>query len=504
MGFRIVVAGESQCVSFAECCLLADFLSQNLPDFCFDRVEIKVLDWQAWLRRINLKNKWHHVGSPLIWKEMLMAGSKPYYIGGAPQFLDYCYSYYKFDSLFGSDKFEELLKNSVQLKKKVAIERNLLKNAEINSPVKSSKKAIIVTISGAGNPISRCLLVGLLEMNVCFNSIAKIYIYDENCSEEFMLSLEKEYSFIENIYPGKVVKYVRKIGIALTCSDLLIVLDHVPFENHMVIGEWLYENKKNMDKLSQLINASGSRNMYIVFPNMGPACFNATYLRQIVTITKDHIIVVTSDLGLEILPIAEAITDVPSRNMFCPPVWGFVGINHLVDIRSTIQRYDIFQPYSRFTKVKQSTLKIGSLTPTLRYMEYLMYFDESLWVKVAETKKKYPKGQPWLSKSIAVLNLIKVWFFERNPNDIVNLGLHCNGSFGLKFDGIFSQPARLVNDEWVPASDFLLPKDSQINIYYLEEMAERIMKLQRTDLPPLVPYYPCYCKPKRIKKKNVW
>lgn len=161
---------------------------------------------------------------------MLMAGSKPYYIGGAPQFLDYCYSYYKFDSLFGSDRYEELLKNSIQLKKKVAIERNLLKDADINSPEKSSKKAIVITISGAGDPLSRCLIMGLLEMNVCFNSIAKIYIYDDKCTKEFMLSLEKQYSFIENMYPGKVIKYVHKIGIALTCSDVLIVLDHIPFE----------------------------------------------------------------------------------------------------------------------------------------------------------------------------------------------------------------------------------------------------------------------------------
>lgn len=47
MGFRIVIAGESQCQSFAECCLVADFLRQNLPDFCYDRVEISVIEWQV-------------------------------------------------------------------------------------------------------------------------------------------------------------------------------------------------------------------------------------------------------------------------------------------------------------------------------------------------------------------------------------------------------------------------------------------------------------------------
>lgn len=154
----------------------------------------------------------------------------------------------------------------------------------------------------------------------------------------------------------------------------------------MSIGEWLLANRKIMDRLSLMINASGARSMYIIFPNLGPACYNATILRRKVNITKDHIVVATSDLGLEILPIAAEIAEVQSRNMFCPPVWGFVGINHLVDIRTTIHRYDTFEPYSRFTRVSRSTLKIGSLTPELRTLEYLMFFDETLWQKVAETK----------------------------------------------------------------------------------------------------------------------
>ncbi|XP_075971427.1 putative malate dehydrogenase 1B [Anticarsia gemmatalis] len=504
MVFRIVIAGESQCLSFAESCLVADFLSQNLPDFCYDRVEVPVLEWQAWLCATNLKYKWHHVGSPIVWKDMLMAGSKPLYIGGGPQFLDYCYSYYNFDSFFASDQSEDLVKNIVQYKKHVAKEKRIQLEEEIKCPApKPAKKHFTVTISGAGNPLTMHLLSGLLEMDIDDQTISKIFIYDENCTEDFLLSVERECAFIETYHPGKVVKYVDRLGMALTSTDLMIIQDHVPFKEDMAIGEWLLANRKIMNKLALVINASGARKMYVVFANLGPACFNATVLRENVNISKNHIVVATSDLGLEILPIAAEIAEVPSRNIFCPPVWGFVGINHIVDIRTTVHRYDTFEPYNRYTRVKNSSLKIGKITPELRTLEYLMYFDETLWVKVAEAKNKYPMKRPYLNKSIVVLNLIKLWLFIANPKDIVNLGLYCNGSFGLHFDGIFSQPARLVNGEWVSATDYLLPKDPQMSLYYLEKMAVMIMQLQRDALPPLVPYYPCTCKPKPYKKKKL-
>lgn len=47
MSVRIVIAGESQCEMFAECCLIADHLSQTLPQFCYERIEQPVLEWRV-------------------------------------------------------------------------------------------------------------------------------------------------------------------------------------------------------------------------------------------------------------------------------------------------------------------------------------------------------------------------------------------------------------------------------------------------------------------------
>lgn len=47
MGFRIIIAGETQCSAYAETCLLADYLSQNLPNFCFHCIEKSVMEWKV-------------------------------------------------------------------------------------------------------------------------------------------------------------------------------------------------------------------------------------------------------------------------------------------------------------------------------------------------------------------------------------------------------------------------------------------------------------------------
>lgn len=158
------------------------------------------------------------------------------------------------------------------------------------------------------------------------------------------------------------------------------------FSQFIPIGEWLRNNRRKMKELALMINASASRKMYIIFPNLGPACYNATVLRNRVNINKSNIVVATSDIGLETLPIVAEIAQIPMRNIFCPPVWGFVGINQLVDIRTTVHKYNSFEPYSRYTKVKNSTLHIGSITPEMRTLDYLMHFDTSLWTKVTEMK----------------------------------------------------------------------------------------------------------------------
>ncbi|XP_050562498.1 putative malate dehydrogenase 1B [Spodoptera frugiperda] len=507
MGFRIIIAGETQCSAYAETCLLADYLSQNLPNFCFHCIEKSVMEWKSWLCKVNMKNKWHHKESPIVWKELLMKGSKAQYIGGASEFLDYCYSYYNFDALFSSEKYAGLLSNILQFKKKLHLENILHQLDVVKRPTLDAppQKKFVITISGAGHLLAMHLISSLVDHKIMESdkTIHKIYLYDERCTPSFMNYIEKECSYVQTDNPGKDIKCVSKIGVALTSTDVLIILDHVPFDESKPMGTWLQGNRKKMKELALMINASGSRKMYIIFPNLGPACYNATILRNYVNINKNNIVVATSDVGMEILPVVAKVAQVPMRNIFCPPVWGFVGINKLVDIQTTIHMYNTFNPYKRYTRVRQSSLNIGSITPERRPLDYLMHFNETLWMEVAEMKKKFGHGQARLSKAIAVISLVNLWLLNPSPDHIVCLGICCDGSFGLNFDGIFSQPARFVDGRWEPATDFLMPKDRQMKLPYLIDIAKLTMTMAPEDLPEIHQYVPCSCKQKTytIKEK---
>lgn len=186
---------------------------------------------QQWLCKLNQKNKWHHIGSPVVWKELLMKGSKPFYIGGASDFLDYCHSYYHFDQFMTTEKLDSLVHNFTQYEKKLRKDWNVVSQRLCNEFVEPTpKKKFIVTISCTGFPIAMHIVSGLLEMAVGNKSISKIYIFDSECSEDFMDFIERECSYIGTNNPGKVVKVVEKVGMALTHTDLFIVLDHVPFK----------------------------------------------------------------------------------------------------------------------------------------------------------------------------------------------------------------------------------------------------------------------------------
>lgn len=78
----------------------------------------------------------------------------------------------------------------------------------------------------------------------------------------------------------------------------------------------------------------------------------------------------------------------------------------------------------------------------------------------------------------------------------------------MKFDGVFSQPARYENDGWVPAADYMMPRDSNIKLDYLDSMAIMCMTLLRGAMPKVKPYVMCVCKPKpherKVKGEKIW
>lgn len=161
-----------------------------------------------------------------------MIGSKPFYIGGAADFLEYCHSYYDIDVFLTPENIEGLTANFAQFKNKLKFETKELKHfkEKLDKIEKLVQTDFVVTITGAGHPITMHLISGLLDMSVGNKTVSKIYLFDPDGSSEFMDFVEQDCRYVDTKHAGKVVKYVTKIGTALTNCDLLIILDHVPFK----------------------------------------------------------------------------------------------------------------------------------------------------------------------------------------------------------------------------------------------------------------------------------
>lgn len=156
-----------------------------------------------------------------------MAGSKPFYIGNGSDFLEYCQSYYKLDIYLPSKRFENLVDSYGQFQDNLKQEnKNITRHDDISDIGKSIKTSYKICISGAANPLTLFIISGLLEYS---QQISKIFIYDENCSQDLMKFVELECSFVKSSNFGKVVKYIEKLGVALSNADLLIILDYIPF-----------------------------------------------------------------------------------------------------------------------------------------------------------------------------------------------------------------------------------------------------------------------------------
>lgn len=70
----------------------------------------------------------------------------------------------------------------------------------------------------------------------------------------------------------------------------------------------------------------------------------------------------------------------------------------------------------------------------------------------------------------------------------------------MTFNGIFSQPARFVKGFWKPAHDYVLPKDPQMKLRYLEYIANLTLGMEKTSLPVIVPHGPNYRRYSVVRK----
>lgn len=151
----------------------------------------------------------------------------------------------------------------------------------------------------------------------------------------------------------------------------------------------LDHNYEVMQKLAITLNSANENpELRIIVATHGPVCFAATILSQLCSsVHKSNIVAVTADIGLEVLNELAETLDLPIHELGGPPVWGFAGINHYVDIDHVVQKATILKPYKRGKEVTPgSTLAPGEYVTDIRYIGYLTKDLVNFWTNFKAKK----------------------------------------------------------------------------------------------------------------------
>ncbi|XP_017762086.1 PREDICTED: putative malate dehydrogenase 1B, partial [Eufriesea mexicana] len=289
------------------------------------------------------------------------------------------------------------------------------------------------------------------------------------------------------------VNIMENIPDGLKDCDILIYLDSFVREEYEGTDSWLKRNYKMIENLSMQINEYAPSHMKIIFCSMSIPCFYANVMHELVTkLSNTNIVVASAHYGLELIYTVVNSLGLTQQNFGCPPVWGFLGINHFVDIHHMIQMYNMYHPNKRALNLnKNIVLPFGVQHSELRWFFYMAH-DKNPYKDHFKRKAlvRYQVGRSEdFPKCRAICDLLKLWYSKKESigDEIISLGVASNGCFGIPKGLVFSQPVYLKQCEdgsriWIPFKDFPMPNmpisifqnfiDTAINI------KEKIIKLR--------------------------
>ncbi|XP_046738325.1 putative malate dehydrogenase 1B [Diprion similis] len=453
----ILVAGIVEDQVFSHVCYVANHLSQTLPNFKFKRIckqyeewEVRIQTLQHSLYKINRKICLHIavVGEDLQNTRLV---TQKFTTRDATQFWEFIREYYGIESQLSNNELNTLGQDCSQ-ETEIRAYKNMLH-------VRNSK--LHISIFGSDKQLCENLAVDLCAIKTLhFTREMVVRMY--NAPVPSTRVNEQTIDIETPCKSSSAIEIVQSLSIALNDCDILIILDEILMETGEPVDHWLNRNRSSMLDLARHINDFAPDYMKVVFCSAGPNCLNAGVLAStVVNLDVNNIVVVSSHLGLEILCETANLVDVALEEMGCPPVWGFIGINHFVDIRNTIQRHEIYRPNNRALKSRNgTTLSLGVRHRELRSIFYLVH-DKDPDVTLLEHKVPLAGNS---QKCTAICDLVKLWYNKSSnvEDEIISLGICSKGMFGIPKGIFFSQPVylqQLMDDSryWIPCAEFPQP-----------------------------------------------
>ncbi|XP_076753619.1 putative malate dehydrogenase 1B [Xylocopa sonorina] len=452
-----VIAGILEDRNFNHVCFIAESLSTTLPNFHYRSINKTPARWESWLKETCKLYGWNHTKSPLIWREIGLSRTHINYIGGSYQFWELLHNFYNITSFLSEDDLDALQAD-------LMLAHTVKKQKKITSQLQEKHRILIV---GAGRSMCLDLVPQLLvTKDLWFTNGIVISLYDQpGCFFKLRRIIKDSGAVGAGL---STVNIVENIPDGLKNCDTLLYLDSLPKEEHEGLNHWLQRNYKTIENLSNQINEHAPSHMKIIFCSMSLPCFYANIIHELVTILPStNIVVVSAHYGLELIYTFVNSLGFTLRNFGCPPVWGFLGINHFIDVHHMIQKCNVYHLNKKALNLNENVmLPFRTQHSHLRWFFYMAH-DKNPYERHLKQKAllRYQVGRSEdLPKCKAVCDLLKLWY-GKNENigdEIISLGIPSNGCFGIPKGLVFSQPVHLKVLEngsriWVPFVEFPMP-----------------------------------------------
>ncbi|XP_026672773.1 putative malate dehydrogenase 1B [Ceratina calcarata] len=493
----IVIAGDIKDHTFNRMCYIAESLSTLLPNFQYRNISKCNEKWDYWLKETCKHYGWTHNKSPLVWKEIGITRTRIDYVGGAYQFWKLLKNYYDVTSYLSEEDLEDLHEdllhvNLLNLIFRCPFVRSFVRSTQQFRFTKAYKvkkmkarasqvqeKYNRITIIGAGRSMCLDLVPQLLMTKELWSSHGIIInLYDEpGCYFKLRRILRDSGTIGAGI---RRVFIVDSIPEGLENCDVLIYLDSYSREDNEGNDAWFERNYKIIENVCNHVNECAPSHMKVIFCSMSLPCFYAGIMHELVTkLPKTNVIVASNHHGLEIIYELVHSMGFTLRQFGCPPVWGFLGINHFVDVSHMVQKCYVYRPNKRALRANEKVvLPLGTQHTELRWFFYMVH-DKNPYVNYFRRKAllRYQVGRSEdFPKCKAICDLLRLWFSKTVGDEIISLGIASDGSFGIPEGIVFSQPVCLNELEdgsrvWVPFVDFPMPNMEKFLFQSFVDMA---------------------------------
>ncbi|KAK9881073.1 hypothetical protein WA026_014417 [Henosepilachna vigintioctopunctata] len=474
---NFVIAGKADCPLYTHAIQIAKFLCEKLPEMTIKKFQYLGDDWHKFLLDINEANGWFITKSPVIWKEVAYVGSKPHLIGGLSEFWEYIDDYYGVRTFLDRDTVEELCLHNL----KIFQDKTTFQESE-------ETNGFIIGLFGFNNQLAQLILPELLTVPGLFSDeLTVVKIHDPEALED--ADVEEEIKEVISDYQTDLSAtvnfqfvYTPNLTEFIEGTDLMLITEDFCQRHSEEKMDWLKRCDIQMFYLCYEINDVGKQDLRIVFCHLGPICFIATSFAKHCNNKRDrNIVAVTAHEGLKALTSVSKLTGIPVSNLGAPPVWGFVGLDHFIDVQATVVLQDIIRPYRRSLKnIVGSTLPQKVVKKNLRLLSCSI--DKNIFEDEFNDRCfKYKKldRQALLPILRATSNLLELWYSgKKNSDQIISLGIIGDGVFGIPQKVVFSQPAVLDKEgHWITYENLPILDNSKSDIENCITYTEKLLDM---------------------------